>query len=249
MLYEFREVQVPKAAALSMSRHSSPQRAVRIVVVSPSRILGTALRLLLETQPDFKLVGDGTSYAEAVKVQRLPPDVILLHEEAATENEVAQRSQLMGAPKTARVVILTNEPSPETHCDIVRLGATGVVRQQDPPETLFRAIERVHAGEVWLDHALVMGLLDSRTRGDAHPRDVRGAPVGLLTHREREIVHLVGEALQNRQIAQRLFISETTVRHHLTSIFGKLGVSSRLQLANYAYRCGLASVQDSSTVA
>ena len=223
-----------------MSREFSPQRAVRIVVLSPSTILASALRLLLESHSGFKLVGEGTSYAEAVKVQRVPPDVILLHEDGALENEVAQLSQLMGAPKTARVVILTSAPSPETHCAIMRLGAMGVVRKQDPPDTLFRAIERVRAGELWLDQALVMGLLDFRTRGDGHAHDVQEAPVGLLTRREREIVHLVGEALHNRQIAQRLFISETTVRHHLTAVFAKLGVADRLELVIYAYRHGLA---------
>jgi two-component system, NarL family, nitrate/nitrite response regulator NarL len=230
-----------------MNRHSSPTRTVRIAVVSRSRILGSALRLLLATHSGFKLVGEGTSYAEAVRAQRVPPDVILLHEEAATQNEVAQFSTLMGAPKTVRLVVLTSAPTPETHCTIVRLGAMGVVRQQDPPEILFRAIECVCAGEVWLDRALVISLLDSRTLGDAYVGEVQRPPVGSLTHREREIVQLVGEALHNRQIAQRLFISEITVRHHLTSIFGKLGVASRLQLAHYAYRCGLAKVQDSSS--
>jgi two-component system nitrate/nitrite response regulator NarL len=107
---------------------------------------------------------------------------------------------------------------------------------------LISAIERVNAGEAWLDPSLMADVLSDMTRSSKPKKpDLVAEQIASLTNREREVITLVGEGIKTKQIAGRLFISETTVRHHLTSIFDKLGVADRVELLIYAYRNGLAS--------
>ncbi len=121
------------------------------------------------------------------------------------------------------------------------LGAMGLVFKEKAAEVVIRAIERVHAGEVWFDRTLIGNVLTELSRASATKKlDPEATKITKLTEREREIAALIGEGLKNKQIANRLFISETTVRHHLTSVFDKLGVTDRLELIIYAYRHGLA---------
>jgi len=108
---------------------------------------------------------------------------------------------------------------------------------------LLKAIERVHAGEVWLDRFLTSNLIvDLRRSHKPSKKQEEESAISKLTDREREVIALVGEGLKNKQIADRLFISEITVRHHLTSIFEKLKVSDRLELLIFAYQKGLVKV-------
>jgi DNA-binding NarL/FixJ family response regulator len=119
----------------------------------------------------------------------------------------------------------------------------GLVLKEKPGDVLLKAIERVHAGEIWIDRTVIASVITEMTRhSNGEEQDSEEYKINSLTAREREVVTLVGEGLKNRDIAARLFISETTVRHHLTSIFDKLGVSDRFELAIYAYRHGLARV-------
>ena len=124
----------------------------------------------------------------------------------------------------------------------VRAGVKGLVRKDASLDTLVNAIEKVQAGELWLSRLLVAALSDLARPANGHEH-AHVAHSGLLslTRREIEIIALICDGLTNHQIADRLFISETTVRHHLTSIFAKLDVGDRLKLAVYAYRHGLAA--------
>src|SRR5204863_7278946 len=145
------------------------------------------------------------------------------------------------AAATARVLTLTGVRDPELHRRAVRLGVMGVVVKEKAAEVLLQAIEKVHAGEVWLERAMITRVLREMTRRDEPTQtDPEAAKTATLTAREREVIALIGEGLKNQQIARRLFISETTVRHHLTAIFAKPGVADRLELVIYAYRHGLA---------
>jgi DNA-binding NarL/FixJ family response regulator len=117
----------------------------------------------------------------------------------------------------------------------------GLVFKEKAADVVIRAIERVHAGEVWFDRTLIGNVLTEPSRASATKKlDPEADKIIRLTEREREIAALIGEGLKNKQIANRLFISETTVRHHLMSVFDKLGVTDRLELIIYAYRHGLA---------
>jgi two-component system nitrate/nitrite response regulator NarL len=119
-------------------------------------------------------------------------------------------------------------------------GAMGVVLKEHAAEVLIKAINKVHQGEVWLDRSMMGTVLDEMTQ--APEIDPEGARIASLSDREREVIALIAEGLKNKQIAQRLFISETTVTHHLSSIFSKLDVSDRLELIIYAFRHGLAQL-------
>ena len=146
--------------------------------------------------------------------------------------------RLHAAASGARVIILTGIGDPALHRQAVRLGAMGLVRKEKASATLCEAIERVQAGEAWLEPALTASVLGQITR-EAQSPDPEAVRIATLTKRERDVLALLGEGLRTRQIAARLCISEITVRHHLTSIFDKLGVADRLELVIYAYKHGL----------
>ena len=118
----------------------------------------------------------------------------------------------------------------------------GLVLKEQAADVLLRAIEKVHAGEVWLERTMVADVLNHLTRRSPAPLGSDENKIATLTAREHEIIALLGEGLKNSQIAKRLFVSETTIRHHLTSIFNKLGVHDRLQLVIYAYRHSLVAI-------
>jgi DNA-binding NarL/FixJ family response regulator len=139
-----------------------------------------------------------------------------------------------------RILVLTGVRDAQAHRRAFQLGATGLVEKDAAADVLLKAIRKVAAGEIWLDRASTAILLAELTRGEQHEKgDPDAEKIARLSPREREVAELIGEGLSNRKIAERLFISETTVRHHLTSIFSKLEVHDRLELLLYAYRHGL----------
>lgn len=209
----------------------------RIVLVDDDAIVRAGLRMLIEGGLGLVVVGEaGDAKEAAAVVAREQPDIVLLELSLEGGGGLEFIEGLTSAAKGARLLALTAVNNPELHRRAVLLGCAGVVLKKQARESLLRAIERVRQGEVWLDHATIAGLLSVTNK--AEDRDA--ARIATLTKREREIILLIGEGLRNKQIADRLFLSETTVRHHLTSIFSKLGVSSRLDLVVYAYRHGLA---------
>src|SRR6185503_12420925 len=141
----------------------------------------------------------------------------------------------------ARVLVLTGLKDAEAHRQAVKLGAVGVVLKDQAPEVLIKAIKKVHAGEVWLDRTTTGNLFHemTQTSGELDPEKSK---INSLTEREFQVIQLIAEGLKNKEIAKRLFISETTVTHHLSSIFSKLDVSDRLELVIYAFAQKLASM-------
>jgi two-component system nitrate/nitrite response regulator NarL len=215
---------------------------IRLVLVDAHAIPRAGLRLLLESQPEFRVVGEAADGSTALTLAtQAQPDVILLDLIPGEHGEIPLLADWRTTVPHARVLVLTSEPSPHFHQQTIRLGARGVVHTEQSPETLFQAITQVHAGGVWLNPSLLAALLDElaphKKRALQDPED---AKIATLSPREREVITCIGEGLRNQEIARQLFISETTVRHHLTSIFQKLQVADRLELVIYAYRHGLA---------
>jgi DNA-binding NarL/FixJ family response regulator len=195
--------------------------------------------MLLETQPSLRLVGEAGTCAVALELAaREQPDIILLDLDLGGSRSTDCLQELLTVATAARVIILTGVRDSQLHKQAVHLGAVGLVLKEHAAETLLKAIERVHAGEVWLDRTMIANVLSHMTRATTSV-DPEVAKIALLTDREREVIALLGEGLKNKQIAERLFISEATVRHHLTSVFGKLEVADRLELVIYAYRHNL----------
>jgi DNA-binding NarL/FixJ family response regulator len=199
--------------------------------------------MLLESQPGIAVVAEATTRAEALAAAYEHPDVIILDLDLGGEIVLDCIPELLAAAQETRILILTGVRDPDIHRRAVSLGAIGLVPKEKAATDLLQAIEKICAGEAWLEPTLVANVLNvmTRTRGTP-PLDPEATKIATLTEREREVITLVGQGLRNKPIAEHLYISETTVRHHLTAIFAKLEVTDRLGLMIYAYRHGLASV-------
>ena len=221
---------------------TSLSQPIRVVIVDDHVVVRTGLRMLIESRPGITVVGEASNGSEALAVvARTQPNIIVLDLDLGGESGLDYFPGLRTAASTARVLVLTGVRDPELHRRAVRLGSMGLVRKEEAAEVLLQAIKKVHAGEVWLEPAMIASVLGEMTGTRASQLlDPEAAKIASLTEREREVVTLMGQGLRNKQIAERLGISETTVRHHLTSIFAKLGVTDRLELVIYIYRHGLA---------
>jgi DNA-binding NarL/FixJ family response regulator len=200
------------------------------------------LRMLLESQPGLAVVGEAATCAEAVALATgTQPDVIVLDLDLGGENAIASMPTLQRVAPDTRILVLTGVRDPEVHRQAIRQGALGLVMKEKAVETLLHAIMQVRAGEVWLEPTMIARVLGELTRPQpAQQVSAEAANIAKLTEREREVITLVGEGLRNKHVAARLYISEATVRHHLTAIFAKLGIADRFELAIYAYQHGLA---------
>ena len=215
---------------------------IRILLIDDHAVMRWGLRLLIEDQPGLKVVGEASGRTDALELaEREQPDIILLDLSLPGTDGIDLIPELHALAKEARILVLTGVLDSEAHRRAMLLGAVGVVLKEKAPEVLIKAIEKVHAGEVWLDRAMVANVFNERSRSrEASKNNPEVAKVATLTGREREVISLIGEGLRNKQIADRLFISEGTVRNHLTTVFSKLEVSDRFELLMYAYRQGLA---------
>jgi DNA-binding NarL/FixJ family response regulator len=214
---------------------------ISILLVDSQTLLRAGLRLVLETESKFAVVGEASSREEALEGARLRPDIIILNLNSDGESDLDLLSDLSINAEGSRVLVLISDFDLELRRRIVRFGVKGLVQKTESPDRLIAAVKSVYAGEVWLDPRTVSHVLDDLLQaGDVKQTD-RVLDNGVrLTGRERDIIALIGEGLKNKQIAERLCISEPTVRHYLTSIFEKVGVKDRQGLIVYAYQRGLA---------
>ncbi|HEY8184916.1 MAG TPA: response regulator transcription factor [Pyrinomonadaceae bacterium] len=220
---------------------TSPEKTnPRVLIIEDHLIVQAGLRMLLEAV-GMKVVAMTGKPAEALELAaREKPDVILLDLDLDGKDSLVFFPELREAANNARVLILTGMSDTESHRRAIRLGAMGVVLKGQPAEVLIKAIKKVYAGEVWVDRATMGSVLHEMTRKNVIQRDPDQDKIKTLTDREHQVIALIAEGLKNKQIATRLFISETTVTHHLSSIFSKLEVSDRLELVIYAFGHNLA---------
>jgi len=218
---------------------------IRILIVDDQLIVREGLRMLIENHPGTKVVAMATTRSEALEIiAHEPCDLIILDLEFGGYSALSFIPQLREAAKTARVLVLTGSRDSETHEKAAQLGAMGVVLKEDAEDRLIKAIEKVYSGEAWLDRITLGNLLWKMSNQDKDSVDPRAKQISTLTDRERQVIALIAEGLKNRQIAERLFISPTTVTHHLSSIYSKLGVSDRLELVIYAFANKLAKMPE-----
>ena len=218
------------------------QTAIRILLVDDHQIFLTGLQLLIEREPDMIVVGTASNRAEALALMQEHPDIVLLDLDLGNESGIDFLPQLIEPEEPPRVIIVTGVPDPELHLRAVRLGALGVVLKLDSAGFLVKAIRKVHGGEMWLNRPMISTVMTELIHARAKKMDSEALKIAELTVREREVIALVAEGMRNRQIGERLFISEKTVRHYLTSVFDKLGVADRLALMIYAFQHGLAKI-------
>jgi two-component system nitrate/nitrite response regulator NarL len=217
---------------------------IRIMLVDDHQMILSSLKMLLDSTPDFRVVGTATTGEQALNVAaETQPDVILLDLNLNGHSALEFLPDLLKTANKSRVLILTMGILDDTRMEAIRLGAVGVVMKEAAFEVLHKAICKVHDGEIWLDRSVLRSLLTVMSRRDGiKDGDKEKSKIASLTKRERDVIRLIGEGLKNKDIAARLFISETTVHHHLTAIFGKLDVADRVGLIIYAYQHGLAQL-------
>lgn len=214
---------------------------IRVLIVDDHSIVRAGLRMLIDQDPGMKVVGVASNRSEALALTfSEQPDVIILDILLGDEDGLSFLPQIRKLAESARVLVLTGLRSSESQRQAMLAGAMGVVLKEHAVEVLIKAITKVHHGEVWLDRSMMGKVLDEFAH--AAESDPEEEKIENLTDREREVIALIAEGLKNKHIAARLFITESTVTHHLSSIFSKLDVGDRLELVIYAFAHNLAKV-------
>jgi len=207
---------------------------VRIIIADDHPIFRDALRTLLELEPGLTVVGEAADGEEALKLAvGLGPDILLLDLAMPRLSGLEVLSQLAVARNPVRSIILTASIAPEQSVRALQLGARGVIVKEVETELLYKAIRSVMAGGYWVGHEAVGDLVQTVRRLSGGPEGAP-PPLKLLTPRELEIISAVVESASNKEISEQFGLSMQTVKNHLSSIFDKLGVSSRLELALFA---------------
>lgn len=211
---------------------SKPKQAIRILVADDHAIFRDGLRKLLEASDDAQIVGEASNGVECTKMlPKLKPDILLLDLRMPEKDGLAVLEEVNFESLPTRVIVLTAAEDDRDVVRAMRLGARGVVLKQSASDLLLKSIHKVYDGEIWLDNRMTAEVIDAFKKS-AESGMRREKP--LLSDREKEIVQLVAQGFRNREIGEKLFISEQTVKNHLHNIFDKLGVSDRLELALYA---------------
>jgi DNA-binding NarL/FixJ family response regulator len=207
---------------------------IRIAIADDHEIFRDGLKRLLASEPGFHVVAEAADGIEAVRMVRdIRPDVLLLDVSMPRMDGIEALSE--AGAEDASVILLTAGIDANSLLRAVRLGARGIVLKESATRQLIEGIRRVVRGEILIPVELSEQLAEASRHGES----ARERPFG-LTPREIEIVQALAAGDSNRDIAARLDISPQTVKHHLTSIFDKTGVSTRLELALFAIKQGLA---------
>jgi two-component system, NarL family, nitrate/nitrite response regulator NarL len=215
-----------------------PEPPISIVIADDHPIFRAGLQRLLETEPDLRVVGEARNGVEALeRVARLTPDILLLDVSMPELDGLETLRHLAQETLRVRTILLTAAIESVDMTTALRLGALGVLQKTSTPDLLFRCLRAVMRGQYWVGRDVVRTLVQAlaeATRGNGAMNPAT------ITPRERDVVAAVARGATNKGIAQSLGVSEQTVKNHLSSIFDKTGVSSRLELALYAQREHLA---------
>ncbi|MEU4762340.1 response regulator transcription factor [Actinosynnema sp. NPDC023794] len=210
--------------------------AVRVVVADDHQVIRTGYAALLDTQPDFTVVGTASDGGEAVRVCReLSPDVVLMDVRMPGVDGIEATRRLADGP---RVLILTTFDLDEYVYDALRAGASGFLLKDVTAEQLFDAVRVVAAGEALLAPTVTRRLISEFARLRPEPA-TSGSALSTLTPRETQVLRLVAEGLSNTEVAARLVVTEETVKTHVSRVLNKLGLRDRTQAVVAAYESGL----------
>jgi two-component system, NarL family, nitrate/nitrite response regulator NarL len=222
-----------KASLAPSSRSEAPER-IRILIADSQPASRQGLRRLLEFQTDFAIVADVGDGVEAVRrAFAEPPDVLLLDYGISELSGMEVLRALQRANLPVHTLLLADDLDRKTLVEALQLGARGVVMRTTPGDLVCKSIRKVNGGELWIGRETMSEVVKALAAVAQSEESRARADFG-LTRREREILTLVVEGDTNKGIARRLSVGEDTVKHHLTSIFNKTGVSSRLELALFA---------------
>ena len=229
-------------------RRSTAQQTLRVLIVDDQELVRTGFRMILGAVDGLSIVGEATNGLEAIdETARLDPDVVLMDIRMPEMNGIEATRQITAAGSDRpKVVILTTFDLDEYVYDALRAGASGFLLKDSPPADVVRAIQVAAEGDSLLAPSITRRLMEEFASGPRQPRPAgQSERLRVLTDREREVLVEIATGASNSEIAERLFISETTVKSHVRSLLTKLGARDRVQLVVAAYEAGLVSPGDS----
>jgi NarL family two-component system response regulator LiaR len=217
-------------------------RPIRLLIVDDHAVVREGIRSLVSIEPGYEIVGEAADGVEAVlKARTLNPDVILLDMVMPRQEGLTAIVEIKKENPNARILVLTSFADDDKILPAIKAGALGYLLKDTSPEELLQAIRNVYQGQTSLHPTIARKLIDELNR----PPDLPPTPES-LTERELEVLKLVAQGLSNEEIAETLTISEGTVGKHVSNILNKLHLANRTQMALYALRKGLASLDDST---
>ena len=230
---------------VSSSKAVSPQKqssaaAIRILLVENHELILAGMRALLNANGGMAVIAEARNATELHDGLGLDPDVVLLELDLGPDNGLDILDGLSKLTPRPRVLVVTASQSRERHVQAICKGAMGIVLKQGGTTELLQAIRTVHSGEVWMNRSMMAEAMVMFQQEPSKAQDPDSQRISALTTRERSVIALLGEGLKNKEIGERLSISDKTVRHHLTSVFHKLGLKARQELMIFAYQHGLA---------
>ena len=210
---------------------------IRVLVADDQSMVRAGFRMLLGSEAGIEVVAEASNGLEAVeKAARFDPDVILMDIRMPELDGLEATRRALAADTGARVLILTTFALDEYVYEALAAGASGFVLKDDPPEQLLAAIRTVADGDALLSPTITKRVIEQFTR---MPRPTPPKEFDELTAREQDVLRLVADGLSNAEIAQELYISDTTVKTHITHILQKLGLRDRVQAVVLAHQTGL----------
>jgi DNA-binding NarL/FixJ family response regulator len=210
-------------------------KKIRVVIADDHAIFRDGLRMLLAAEPGIEVVGEASDGTEVLSaVRRTKPHILLLDLLMPRLPGIESLRQLAEAGEPVRTILLTAAAEREQVVEALQLGARGVVLKESATQVLLKSIRCVMEGQYWVGRGSVTDLVEALRSAAASPTAERPEKAFGITARELEVIGAVTAGLSNKDIAAKFQITEDTVKHHLTNIYDKLGVSNRLELALFA---------------
>jgi DNA-binding NarL/FixJ family response regulator len=208
---------------------------IKIVVADDYPMYRSGLARVLEPESDMTLVGEAANGMDTILVvEKHDPEILLLDLGMPVMDGIQVLSELGKRKLRVRAILLIDEGERERAVEAVRLGARGVLFKSAEPDLLVRSIRKVYAGDVWIDSPILSQALESLVSKGPAGAEVGAQHDSRISTREMEVVRCIAMGLRNKEIADKLGVSEATVKNHLTNIYTKLGVNDRLELTLYA---------------
>jgi DNA-binding NarL/FixJ family response regulator len=212
----------------------------RVLLADDQELMRMGFRMVMDTQSDLEIVGEASNGTEAVEATRnLSPDVVLMDVRMPELDGVEATRQIVSSNSSARIIILTTFDLDEYVYAALRAGASGFLLKDSPPGDLLSAIRAVASGDAVVAPSVTRRLLSSYAHRLPVPTAAEDERMDLLTAREREVLLEVARSLSNAEIAERLVLSEATVKSHVGRILAKLDLRDRVQIVVFAYETGL----------
>jgi DNA-binding NarL/FixJ family response regulator len=213
------------------------ETTIRIFLVDDHQSFSEGLAMLINTnKPEMEVIGTAGNREDAFQaIAEKQPDVILLDVDLGDDNGLEILPEML-AKTNAKIIILTGIRDPLIHQKAVINGASGVLQKTDSAQTILKAIKKVHEGEIWINNEILNQVLNQLTGKSSLTADSQQQKIATLTSREREIIAaLVNyDSSTNKAIARQLYISDSTLKNHLTAIYDKLDLKNRVELLKYA---------------